>query len=111
MRRPLLTLALSLAPSFALTACAPTGAVVRKPDASLQVACPVKEARVYVDDAFVGRAGDVADRALPVISGSRRVEVRADGWFSAYRDVQVTPGARARLDVELHKIPDGETPE
>jgi len=94
-----------------LAACAPTGRVVRKPDASLSLRCNVEQARVYLDDAFVGRAGELAGRALPVVSGARRVELRADGFFSAYRDVDVAKGAAATLDVQLHKIPDGEPPE
>ena len=97
--------------ALALASCAPTGAVVRKPDASLVIACAVKEARVYVDDAFVGRAGDLDGKPLPVVSGARRVEVRADGWFSAYRDVAVAPGARATLEVTLHKVPETEAGE
>jgi hypothetical protein len=104
------SLALGLA-AGSLAACAPTGAVVRKPDARLALRCNVPEARVYVDDAFVGRAGELSGRTLPVVSGARRVELRADGFFTAYRDVDVAKGAQAALDVQLHKIPDGEPPE
>jgi hypothetical protein len=92
-----------------LLGCAPTGAVVKRPNAQLAIRCNVADARVYLDDAFVGRAGDL--RTLPVVAGARRVELRADGWFSAYRDVQVAAGARAELSVELRKVPDVEPAE
>ena len=79
-----------------------------KPDATLIVSSPVADARVYVDDRFVGRVADLEGRAVQVPSGARRVEVRADGYFTAYRDVQVPPGGAAKLEVQLHKVPEGE---
>jgi PEGA domain len=88
--------------------CAPTGASLRKADAQLVVACPVDDARVYVDERFVGRAAELRARTIGVVHGTLRVEVRADGWFTAYRDVPVAPGARARVDVELRRVPEGE---
>jgi len=54
----------------------------------------------------VGRAADVA--ALPLPSGRRRVEIRADGWFTAYRSVPLAPGKTETLDVTLRRVPDGE---
>jgi hypothetical protein len=87
--------------------CAHEAAAVRKPDAQLAVHVNVPDARIYVDETFAGRAADL-ERGVPVVSGKKRVEVRADGWFAAYRDVAVTPGARATLDVALRRVPDGE---
>ncbi len=94
--------------ALALCGCAPTGTMVRKADAQLAIVCPVGAARVYVDEAFVGRAGDLERRALPVSSGTRRVEVRADGYFTAYREVTVPAGGHAQLDVALRRVPDNE---
>ena len=88
-------------------ACAPTRTAVRA-DAQLAVACNVPEARVYVDDVFRGRAAELAIGSLLVPSGARRVEVRADGWFTAYRDVVVPHAGRARVDVALRRVPDTE---
>jgi hypothetical protein len=88
-------------------ACAPTKSVVRA-DGQLAVACNVPEARVYVDDVFRGRAAELAVGALVVPSGARRVEVRADGWFTAYRDVVVPHAGRARVDVALQRVPETE---
>ncbi|MDB4965259.1 MAG: hypothetical protein JWN44_948 [Myxococcales bacterium] len=95
---------------FGAAACAPTTATVRS-DAQLAVACDVPEARVYVDEVFRGRAAELTGRALAVPSGSRRVEVRADGWFTAYRDVVVPPKGRATVEVPLRRVPETETGE
>jgi hypothetical protein len=103
------TAALLAAALFA-AACAPTAKVVR-PDAQLAVACNVPDARVYVDDVFRGRAAELRGQALLVPSGARRVEVRADGWFPAYRDVVVPHAGRAAVDVELRRVPDTEPAE
>jgi hypothetical protein len=46
-----------------------------------------------------------------VRSGELRVEVRADGYYTAYREVAVHPGERARVAVSLHAVPVGETGE
>lgn len=104
-------------PSFAFAFAFVTGATlagcahgppVRRADAQLVISCPVDDARIYVDDEFVGRAVELRARTLAVVHGTLRIEVRADGWFTAYRDVPLAPGARGRLDVELHRVPDGE---
>jgi hypothetical protein len=92
----------------AVSGCAPARTAVRKADAALMVACAVRDARVYVDDVFVGRAAELGGRTLGVPSGTRRVEVRADGYFTAYRDVPVAKGARERLEVALRPVPVGE---
>ena len=91
-------------------ACAPTKPIVRA-DGQLAIACNVPDARVYVDDVFRGRAAELAVGALLVPSGPRRVEVRADGWFTAYRDVVVPHAGRARVDVALRRVPETEPAE
>jgi hypothetical protein len=93
-----------------MSGCATT-ARARRADARLAIACNVPDARVYVDDVFVGRAAEVGRRALPVASGSRRVELRADGWFTAYRDVAVPAAGRAELSVQLRPVPPNEPAE
>jgi hypothetical protein len=76
-------------------------------EAALYLRCSAPLARVYLDDRFVGRAVELG-RGLKVRSGARRVEVRADGYFTAYRDVMVARGGEARLEVRLRPVPDGE---
>jgi hypothetical protein len=90
----------------ALTACA-AGLKGARPDARLAVVCAVPTARVYLDDRFVGVAGALA-RGLLIRSGARRIEVRAEGYFTAYRELAVAPGSDARLVVPLRVVPDGE---
>src|SRR6185312_15566222 len=54
------------------------------------------------------RIGVLVGAAVLVPSGSRRVEVRADGWFTAYRDVVVPHDGRAAVDVALRPVPETE---
>ena len=95
---------------FGAAACAPTTAALRT-DAQLAITCDVPDARIYVDEVFRGRAAELRGRALAVPSGARRVEVRADGWFTAYRDVTVPPKGRATVEVPLKRVPETETGE
>lgn len=110
---------------FGLAGCATTSQAVRKPDATLTLSakgpcalppgaqaspslCPVAEARVYIDEQLIGHAGELSAHPLPVVAGPLRIEVRADGFFTAYRDLTVHPGESAHLDVELRRVPEGE---
>jgi hypothetical protein len=98
--------------SCALAAgCATTTKSVVRADAQLAIACNVPDARVYVDDVFRGHAIELAHGALLVPSGARRVEVRADGWFTAYRDVSVPHAGHAYVDIDLRRVPDTEPAE
>ncbi len=64
------------------------------------------QALVYVDDAPLRTE---AQLALP--AGVHRIEARAEGCFTAYREVLVTPGGQARLRIALRRDPDApETP-
>jgi hypothetical protein len=92
-------------------ACATGASAGPRPDGRLAVACNVGDARVYLDDVFIGRAADLRGRAILVRSGSRRVELRADGWFPAYRDVAVPHAGRAAVTVELRAVPPNELAE
>jgi hypothetical protein len=80
----------------------------RKADAVIEIVCAVNEARVYVDDTFVGRAVELRGRSVKVVHGRLRVEVRADGWFTSYREVPLVAGARERVEVPLRRVPEGE---
>jgi hypothetical protein len=80
----------------------------RRADALLIVDAKVAEASVYVDERFAGRVAELSRSGVRVPSGALRVEVRADGYFPAYRDVRVQKGERARVTVELRPVPEGE---
>jgi hypothetical protein len=90
-----------------LIACAAANQA-RRADSVLLVECDVPSASVYVDETFAGRAADVGLRGLRVAHGSLRVEVRADGYYPAYRDVPVAAGERAHVKVPLRAVPEGE---
>ncbi|HWE31631.1 MAG TPA: hypothetical protein VHB97_26705 [Polyangia bacterium] len=95
--------------TLAVAGCATTGRA--RPDGQLAVACNVGDARVYLDEVFLGRAADLRGHVVNVRSGSRRVELRADGWFPAYRDVAVPHAGRADLRVDLRPVPPNEPSE
>jgi hypothetical protein len=57
-------------------------------------------AQVYVDGFFVGSAGDLRS-ALPLGTGSHRLEVKADGFETVAFDVRVRPNAMLRLTHRL----------
>jgi hypothetical protein len=89
--------------------CAGPGQSLRKTDATLLVECPVASASIYVDESFAGRAGELSHNALRVAHGTLRIEVRAEGYFPAYRDVTVRAGEQGRVSVELRAVPEGES--
>lgn len=55
-------------------------------------------AQVFIDDAFVGPAGS----ELSLRAGFHRVEVRAEGYLTAYRELTLVRDQRLTLDVPLH---------
>ncbi len=73
------------------------------------VRCPVSSARIYVDDRLVGTA--VAPRVIALQIGSHRLELRADGYYPVYRDVDLAAGGPALvIDAPLRPVPDGANP-
>ncbi|MSP62810.1 MAG: PEGA domain-containing protein [Myxococcales bacterium] len=92
--------ALAVAITLVATGC-PTP-TPRTPEATLIIACAIEEAQVYVDEAYVGRAADTRRRPLALGAGPHRIELRADGKFSAYRTVTLARGDRATVEVALH---------
>jgi hypothetical protein len=103
--------ALGCALVLAAAGCATGGGAVRRGDARLVVSSNVADARVYIDDVFMGRAADLRGHPVLVPSGTRRLELRADGWFTAYRDVAVPHAGRAQVAVELRPVPANEPAE
>ena len=54
--------------------------------------------QLFIDDVYAGLVRPVA---LLLHSGTHRVEVRAEGKLSAYREVTLRPGERVTLEVTL----------
>ena len=60
------------------------------------------DAEVWLDDANVGSIASV-HRGLAIAAGHHRIELRADGYFSAFREVDLL--ARAHATVEIALVP------
>ncbi len=65
------------------------------------------DARVLLDDRYIGSAGALSTRPIRLNAGRRRLELSADGHYSARREAEVPPNGRLELSVELHPVPDG----
>ena len=44
-------------------------------------------------------------RPLALAAGTRRLEVRRDGYFAHYAEVTIAKGVRQRLEIKLRKEP------
>lgn len=80
----------------------------RPPAGYLLLRVSPADARVLLDDRYIGSAGQLTGRVLKLDSGTRRVEVSADGRYGARREAQVSPGGRTELTIELPAVPEGE---
>jgi hypothetical protein len=99
-------LALSLSFSTVVAACAhaPAGGAV-----AFRVEANVADATVWIDDVLVGRA--VEWRAdgkgvRHIRAGFHRVEIRAPGYYSVYREVEQPDGGRVVVRAELRPLLD-----
>jgi hypothetical protein len=68
--------------------------------AVLFVACPVRDAALWVDGRFVAEIAEVA-RGLAMPAGRHRIELRHAGFFDYYGVVELAPHERKRLAIEL----------
>ncbi len=73
---------------------------VRRTEATLAVTCDA-DAALYVDDEAAGRAADSQAHPVGLRAGFHRVELRADGKLTAYREVTLARGEHRKLSVEL----------
>jgi hypothetical protein len=87
-----------LAGALLLPACA------ARPDALLRVTCPV-DAQLYVDDVFAAPLSPRRGVTLKLLAGTHRIEVRAEGRLSAYREIDLAHRANARMHVEPRPDP------
>jgi hypothetical protein len=86
---------------FIALAALASGCATARPDAALVVACPDAQAQLYIDESYAGLAASTRHHPLALRSGFHRVEVRAAGKLSAYREVTLAKDGRATLSVEL----------
>ena len=78
----------------------PTGVLV------LRLAPP--DARVLLDDQYVGSAAQLSGHRLRIHAGHRRIEVSAEGHYAARRDAELLANGQVELKIELHRVPEGE---
>ncbi len=78
----------------------------RHPDATLGLRVHQAEAAVFVDDAIVPVAP--GGSRVKLLSGVHRIEVRAPGCFTAYREISVPAGETREIDLPLRPDPDAE---
>lgn len=98
-------LALTLGLVVLGTGCAGTR---RPPSGLLVLRVTPAEARVTLDDRYIGSGGQLTGRVLKLDSGVRRLEVTAEGRYGARREAVVAPGGRVELQIDLPAVPDGE---
>lgn len=65
------------------------------------------EARVLLDDRYIGSAAQLSAHPLKLDAGLRRLEISAEGCYGARREARVLPAGRVELSVELLPIPEG----
>lgn len=71
----------------------------------LLVVCQPPDALIYVDDRYMGSVKGLDKRPLKLPEGTRRVELRREGYFAHYGEVKLVRGVRQRLQVVLRKEP------
>jgi hypothetical protein len=101
MRAPLLiafVLALALAP---VLGCAHFGAPA---GVALEVESNVPESTIWVDDVLVGTVAAWAREGRHVRAGFHRIEIRAAGYYSVYREIEQPDGGRAVVNATLRPL-------
>lgn len=84
------------------------GCATMKPEgmATLQVECNVPEAVVLLDDAMVGRAGELKKTSKSIRPGFSRVEIRQPGYYPYFTEINVAEGGAVAVKAELHPLLD-----
>jgi hypothetical protein len=78
------------------------GATQKPADATLSVRCDDRAAQLYLDESYAGLAAATRTRPLGIAAGTHRLELRAEGKLSSYRELSVRRGEHATVEVELH---------
>jgi hypothetical protein len=89
--------------AFALGGCA----TARPVTGILVLRVTPAEARVLLDDHYIGSGQQLSGQLLRLNAGRRRIEVSAEGHYAQWREADVAPDRQARLDIALHPVPDG----
>ena len=65
------------------------------------------DARVLLDDRYIGSAAQLTGHPLRLDIGVRRIEVEAEGRYAARREARIEQQGRVELTIDLPAIPDG----
>jgi hypothetical protein len=65
------------------------------------------DARVLLDDRYIGSAAVLSSRPMRINVGHRRLEISAEGHYAVRRDAEIAAGRQLEVTVELHRVPEG----
>jgi hypothetical protein len=89
-----------------LLGCATTGS--GPPSVAFRIAGNVPDATVWIDDHLVGKLADFSksEKRLErrLILGFHRVEIRAPGYYSVFRELEAKAGADLSIEADLHEL-------
>ncbi len=90
-----------------LSSCKTTNPVPSQPRSlgGLVIRCEPMDAKIFVNDQYLGQVSALTKQPLHLPAGLHRVEIRRDGFFSHYTEVTIDKGVRQKLTVKLRKEP------
>jgi hypothetical protein len=91
------TVLLSVVLGAASCAHTPTGV-------GLQVEANIPDATIWVDDVLIGKVTEWARDGRHIRAGFHRVEIRAPGYYSVYREVDQIDGGHASVNATLRPL-------
>ena len=71
---------------------------------ALQVDANVPDATLWVDDVLIGSVTEWAHDGRHIRAGFHRVEIRAPGYYSVYREVEQPDGGHAAVTATLRPL-------
>jgi hypothetical protein len=82
-------------------------AAVKPPQGILVIKVSPPDARVTLDEHYIGSGLQLSGHRLRINAGHRRLEISAEGHYAQRRDAEVPPNGETTLEVQLHEVPDG----
>jgi hypothetical protein len=76
---------------------------------AFRVSANVPDATLWIDDVLAGRVAEWTadgDKVRHLRAGFHRVEVRAPGYYSVFREIEPMEGARVVIDAQLKPLLD-----
>jgi hypothetical protein len=95
--------ALALAPSGCGHAAPPAPARIAATDAVVRVQSNIPDAGLWIDGRFIG-AVDSLRGGVALDPGAHRLEVRHEAYFVHYQELDLAPGQRLTLAIELSPV-------